>query len=187
MRRTLHTLLTLTFLSTLGSHTSQAENFLQKLRQSHQNGPEKPQVQSVEPGSHPTETSQTLKVTTILNGLKQLAKSPKFNPKEGFDELLIQEAKLRKDLRGIQNAWIRESHQPPEEKSLAAETVLHNESLVLRQKLRELQKKIKTQIDKVMAQMGYEPYAEGSTNYKKGKEMLSVRFYEGEIKVNPLE
>lgn len=138
-------------------------------------------------GERPRAPQQDPTVKMILKALNELPTNSQSDPSENFESLKRKEASLRKELHEIVNEWIKNDSKPESEKSTAVERALVNEREIVREKTKNVQKKIKSKIDEVMHHWGYVPKQPGSSTYEKGESLLSVRFDSGEIVVSPIK
>jgi hypothetical protein len=137
--------------------------------------------------NRPVASADELTDATVLNGLKQLALDPARDPKQSYESLKNQHERISKEFNTVVGEWVKNDSKKPEEKSQAVERALEKERELLRKQKKEIEDHIKEQIKMVMTRMGFSQLLPGSTTYQRNDEIVSVRFQDGQLLVNPIK
>jgi len=137
--------------------------------------------------NRPVASAYDLTDAIILNGLKQLALDPKWDPKQSYEALKNKHERLSKEFNKVVGEWVKNDSKEPAEKSDSVARALVNEREILRNQKKEVEDQIKDQIKSVMTKMGFSQMNPGSTTFQRNNEKVSVRFEEGKIVVSPIQ
>lgn len=104
-----------------------------------------------------------------------------------FETLRREELRYQNELTDLVNGLVLENGGSIEHKTEAIKRALEQEKIVVRQKLKTVQEKIKNYIIESMNELGWRSSGMGTTLFIKGSEKIHIRFSHGEFEIQSLD